>query len=82
MAEDQNIRKLITDLVAQERELREQLGRREGSAGDERAQLSAIEAELDQCWDLLRRRDAAREFGGNPEQEKARPVDQVEKYLG
>jgi hypothetical protein len=40
-----------------------------------------IEAELDQCWDLLRQRQALREFGRDPDEAKPRPVEQVESYL-
>jgi hypothetical protein len=40
-----------------------------------------IEEQLDQCWDLLRQRQARREFGENPDDAKARPVDEVEHYL-
>jgi hypothetical protein len=40
-----------------------------------------IEAELDQCWDLLRRREAAREAGRNPDEAKVRSQATVEGYL-
>ncbi len=36
---------------------------------------------LDQCWDLLRQRRAAREFGTDPNAAQARPVPEVEGYL-
>lgn len=39
-----------------------------------------IEAQLDQCWDLLRQREAKRESGGNPDEARARPLEQVENY--
>ncbi len=44
--------------------------------------LAALQAELDQCWDLLRQRRALREFGGDPSQARARDADVVKKYLG
>lgn len=47
-------------------------------SGDRRRQL---EEQLDQCWDLLRQRQARREFGGDPATAKSRPVDEVENYL-
>jgi hypothetical protein len=47
-------------------------------AADRRRQL---EEQLDQCWDLLRQRDARREFGDDPSRARARPVEEVEKYL-
>jgi hypothetical protein len=40
-----------------------------------------LEAQLDQCWDLLRQRQARREFGGNADDATARPVNEVEGYL-
>jgi hypothetical protein len=43
--------------------------------------LRAVEVELDRCWDLLRRRRALRDAGGDPEQATARDPDTVERYL-
>ncbi len=40
-----------------------------------------IEIQLDRCWDLLRRRQARREFGGNASTVEASPDSQVEDYL-
>jgi hypothetical protein len=40
-----------------------------------------LEEQLDQCWDLLRQRQARREFGENPDDATARPVKDVEGYL-
>ena len=79
---DTSIRARITDLVGEERELRAKLGRREITADEEHARLRDVEAELDQCWDLLRQRDARREYGENPDDASARPSEVVEKYLG
>ncbi|GAA3435243.1 DUF2630 family protein [Kutzneria kofuensis] len=44
------------------------------------ARLAQVEAELDQCWDLLRQRRAKEEFGQNPDEASARPVREVENY--
>ena len=82
MADDKTFRERIAELVAEERELRRRLSQREISAGEEHARLRELETELDQCWDLLRQRDAKREFGENPDDASARPADVVEKYLG
>ena len=71
----------MADLVAEERELRHRLSEREITADEEHARLRELEAELDQCWDLLRQRDAKREFGENPDDASARSTDVVEKYL-
>jgi Protein of unknown function (DUF2630) len=57
------------------------LERSERGAEDTR-RLAALQAELDQCWDLLRQRRALREFGGDPSQASARDADVVKKYIG
>ena len=36
--------------------------------------------ELDQCYDLLRQRQARREFGQDPDEAEARPAEIVENY--
>jgi hypothetical protein len=40
-----------------------------------------LEEQLDQCWDLLRQRQARREFGDDAKDVEPRPVQQVENYL-
>ncbi len=71
----------ITTLVDQEHQLRTKLRDGELSADEERDRLAQLEGALDQCWDLLRQRRAKREFGQNPDDARARPVDEVEHYL-
>jgi hypothetical protein len=82
MANDEDIRSHIGDLVAEERRLRDRRSRSEISADAEHARLRAIETELDQAWDLLRQRDARREFGEDPKDARIRPEDVVERYEG
>lgn len=82
MADDEEIRSHIGELVAEERALREKRARSQISADAEHERLRAIEAELDQAWDLLRQRDARREFGDNPDAARPRPEDIVENYEG
>ncbi len=48
----------------------------------ETERLATIQVELDQCWDLLRQRRAARETGRDPSEAQLRPPDIVEKYIG
>jgi hypothetical protein len=36
--------------------------------------------ELDQCYDLLRQRQARREFGQDPNEAELRPPEIVERY--
>lgn len=75
--DDEQIHETITKLVADEHQLRAQ----SEHTDDQRAQLARLEESLDQCWDLLRQREALRESGGNPDNAKARPVGEVEGYL-
>jgi len=49
-------------------------------ADHELARIEAIKVELDQCWDLLRQREARREFGQDPNEAKVRPASVVERY--
>ncbi|CCG01424.1 DUF2630 family protein [Blastococcus saxobsidens] len=46
-----------------------------------RARMSKVEADLDQCWDLLRQRRAKRQYDENPDEAQVRPEQQVESYL-
>jgi Protein of unknown function (DUF2630) len=68
----------ISELVEEEKQLR---ASHRGLTGDDRQRLDSVERELDQCWDLLRQRRAREEFGDDPEDAKARPVNEVEGYL-
>jgi Protein of unknown function (DUF2630) len=72
----------IRQLVAEEKDLREQLQHRDITTSEEHDRLRRVEVELDQCWDLLRQRRALRETGGDPREAQVRPPDQVEGYLG
>jgi len=78
--DDRQIRERITDMVAQERVLRDRLAQGAISQDEEHGRLAAVEAELDQCWDLLRQRQALRDAGGDPTSAAARPVREVEGY--
>jgi len=49
-------------------------------ADHDQVRLEQIKVELDQCWDLLRQRDARREFGQDPDGAKVRPASVVERY--
>jgi flagellar biosynthesis/type III secretory pathway chaperone len=43
-------------------------------------ELHEMKVELDQCWDLLRQRNALRDAGKNPNQASVRPPNVVENY--
>jgi hypothetical protein len=74
---DAEIHETITALVAEEHQLRGQ----SSHTDEDRARLRRLEEALDQCWDLLRQRDARRDAGADPEGAQARPVSEVEGYL-
>ncbi len=79
--DDKTIMSRINELVDEEHRLRGQAQTGELSGDEERERLRHLEESLDQCWDLLRRRRAARAAGQDPETAGARSVDEVEKYL-
>ena len=82
MSKDQGIHERISGLIAEEKSLREQLGQGKISEGEEHARLNEVEVQLDQCWDLLRQRDALRAIGENPDDAAVRPPSTVEGYTG
>ncbi|MFY1703174.1 DUF2630 family protein [Micromonospora sp. WMMA1923] len=79
--DDRNILKRISELVDEEHRLRSTAQVNEAGTADEQDRLRELEESLDQCWDLLRRRRAARQAHGDPEAQGARPVSEVERYL-
>ena len=79
--DDKTVLSRITSLVDEEHKLRQQLTRGEISGDEERARLNELEVALDQCWDLLRRRRAAREVGNDPDAVQAHNTGEVEGYL-
>jgi hypothetical protein len=82
MTSDDGIHTQISQLVAEERELRDQLQARTIEPAEEQQKLREIEIQLDQCWDLLRQRQARRDAGADPDGASVRPPGQVEGYLG
>jgi hypothetical protein len=79
--DDKQILHQIGDLVDEEHKLRTRIQAGTVTSDEEQARLRGLEESLDQCWDLLRQRRAARESGGDPGVAKARPVGEVEDYL-
>ena len=82
MTTDEGIHAQISQLVAREHELRAQLQAGEIDREEEQEQLRKLEIQLDQCWDLLRQREALRNSGGDPASASIRPAGEVEGYLG
>jgi len=76
MSQDDDLHQRISHLVDEEHELRET-----GASAAHAQRLAELERQLDQAWDLLRRRQAAREFGQDASQVREQPEGQVEGYL-
>lgn len=67
----------IHSLVDEEHKLREN----SDHTDETRARMNKLEADLDQCWDLLRQRRAKRQYDENPDDAQVRPESTVENYL-
>jgi hypothetical protein len=79
--DEQSILNRIGDLVEEEHKLRSAVQSGEMTTDEERARLTRLEEALDQCWDLLRRRRAARENNLDPDTVTPRDIPEVESYL-
>ena len=73
---DESILAKIQGLVHEEQHLYGQ----EALSDHDQVRLEEIKIQLDQCWDLLRQRDARREFGQDPNGAQVRPASVVERY--
>ncbi len=77
---DDDLHRRINELVDEEHRLeRAHTGRK--ITDDERSRLDALGVELDRTWDLLRRREARRRAGQDPDAEGERSANVVEGYL-
>jgi hypothetical protein len=77
--DDASLRDRIEGLVAEERSLLEEsVGR--GPDEERHERLAELKVELDQCWDLLRQREAREEFRLDPESASVRDAGTVEGY--
>jgi hypothetical protein len=81
MVEERDVLERIRELVDAEHTLRRRLHDGELTSGEEQAQLTTLEQQLDQCWDLLRQRRARAAAGQDPDDAQVRPVSEVEGYL-
>jgi site-specific recombinase len=68
----------IQKLAAEEHKLFESKTRTDADT----KRLKHLQVQLDQCWDLLRQRRAARETGHDPKDAQLRPPIVVENYKG
>ena len=77
---DRSILDHINALAHEEEELWARAGHGGGLDGADKERLDRIGVELDQCYDLLRQRQAKREFGQDPDEAEIRPEEVVERY--
>lgn len=79
--DDRTILSRISELVDEEHRLRAQAQSAQIGTDEEQDRLRELENSLDQCWDLLRRRRAARDNGDDPDAAGGRPESEVRRYL-
>ncbi|GJF34206.1 hypothetical protein KNE206_69060 [Kitasatospora sp. NE20-6] len=77
---DRRILDRIGEMVAAERELRDLLADGRIDPESEHRRLQELEAELDQCWDLLRQRRARADAGDDPDLAAVRSIEEVSRY--
>jgi hypothetical protein len=70
----------INELAHEEEQLWQRASDGGGLTTDDQQRLKVLGVELDQCYDLLRQRQARREFGQDPDEAEARPAEIVENY--
>ena len=75
---DKTVFARVNRLVSEEHELY----RHKDLSEQDRQDLEQLKVQLDQCWDLLRQRQALREFGQSSDRAKIRPPEVVENYEG
>ena len=76
---DEDIHRVIEELVAEEHRLLEQ-GEDGGLSDDEHRRLGDVQVQLDRFWDLLRQRRAERAAGRDPGEASLRDAGTVEDY--
>ena len=82
MTTEDRIHDAITAAVGEERRLRDQLAEGRITTQAEHERIAELEVQLDRLWDLLRRRQAERAAGQDPDDARPRSVEQVEGYEG
>ena len=79
--DDKGVFSEINRLTAEEKALWRK-EEQEGTTDDDRKRLQELNETLDQCWDLLHQRRAARSAGRDPSEAKVRDAAEVEGYEG
>ena len=80
--EDTEVLQHIERLVDEEDALYARAAEGEGMDAEGRRRLHDVQVNLDQCWDLLRQRQARREYGLDPDEATVRSPETVEGYTG
>jgi hypothetical protein len=80
MPKDEQIQQQIDALEQERLTLREREAGSDPTLEADTNRLEEIRVELDQLWDLLRRRRALRNAGRNPDEARERPASVVERY--
>ncbi len=78
--DDTQVLDRINALAEEEEDLYRQAGQGGGLSEGQRHRLRQLEVALDQCYDLLRQRQARRSAGLDPEAAEERPPEIVESY--
>jgi hypothetical protein len=79
--DDRQILDEIKRIVDREHQLRDELAQGQIDSEIERHELSRLDTVLDECWDLLRQREARRDAGQDENDVALRPASRVENYL-
>ena len=70
----------INELVEQEHVLRDRIASELGHSPEDKQALKDVEAQLDQCWDLLRQRRALHKAFKDENEARMRTPERVENY--
>jgi hypothetical protein len=70
----------INELAREEEQLWETAGDGDGLTTEQTERLETIRTELDQCYDLLHRRQARRGAGLDPDAARPRSPEVIERY--
>ncbi len=79
--DDASVIHRIDELVEEEHRLRSHASSGTPLGDEDRQRLQQVEVQLDQCWDLLRRRRARRTTGADPDEADVRDPGTVEHYM-
>ena len=80
--EDADVLQHIERLVSEEDALYAHAADVHEMDGEQQRRLREVQVHLDQCWDLLRQRQARREYGEDPAEAVLRSAGTVEDYTG